>query len=478
MQWIADKIKPTDQESALVRVEANLEELPVFSAAKRARREEIVYWSRQGRDPTTHRPIEQKLTIRPARGLGLPAERERDLYYLVIAPWLEEHGFGTDGRIGPIRYQDACAMLGWKRSGRSYQLLREAINTLVSVHLEFENAIIDGQTRKLLARGGGLFSEWVMYGEGAASDPEKRITRGVFTLRAAPWFEANWKANYLKPIDRAVYRRLSGLSKALYSYLDKRAWRRNGYVEQVVEDLNDLRERFRLGVRATKDLLKEFRRAHEDLRTAWPLLQDIRIEKVVPGRYRAVYVFSTQVSLPFSADAESAPGPAAAPAPKTEAVAGEWAGLAEELRLRGLNQARADQLARAHTAEHIRHHLDVHDQELKQAASGAITNPPGRLYKRIVENWEPFEGYRGPEERQRTHRAKAAAIAKEKAEKDALEAERTRFASLTPEDKARERLERFTLLQSFHRPMTPEQRERKYQEFLAEYQLQEASKIS
>lgn len=477
MQGIAEKLKTADQESSLVRVEANLEELPIFSAAKRARREEIVYWSRQGRDPVTHRPIEQKLTIRPARGLGLPAERERDLYYLVIAPWLEEHGFGTDGRIGPIRYQDACAMLGWKRSGRSYQLLREAINTLVSVHLEFENAIIDGQTRKLLARGGGLFSEWVMYGEGAASDPEKRITRGVFTLRAAPWFEANWKANYLKPIDRAIYRRLSGLSKALYSYLDKRAWRRNGYVDQVAEDLNDLRDRFRLGVRATKDLLKEFRHAHEDLRAAWPLLQEVRLEKILPGRYRAVYVFSTQVSLPFAGEPTAAPE-RPLPMAEPEPLAGEGAGLAEELRRRGMNQARADQLARSHSAEHILHHLDVHDQELKHVTSGTITNPPGRLYKRIVENWEPFEGYRAPEDRQRTQRAKAEAIAKQKAAREAEKAEMARLASLTPEEKARERLERYVLLQSFQRPVTPEQRERKYQEFLAEYQLQEASKIS
>ncbi len=472
MQGTADKTTPEEQESTLVRVEANLEELPVFSAAKRARREDVVLWSREGRDPTTHRPIRQRVTIRPAVGLGLPGERERDLYYLVLAPWLERHGFGDDGRIGPIRYQDACEMLGWKRSGRSYELVREALKTLVSVQLEFENAIVDGQTRKLIERGGGLFTEYAMYGESSLDTPA-RISRGVFSLKSAPWFQANWEANYLKPIDTAVYRALrTPLAKALYSYLDKRAWRRGSYTEQVSEDLIELRERFRLGVKKTKHLLEEFRRAHDDLRQSWPLLQEVRLEKVTPGRYRAVYVFSTQVSLSLDAAPEASSKPAADPMGESDPQ------LVEQLRQRGLNPARSADLVRAYPAERIRRQLDIHDQELKHVGVGQITNPPGRLYKRIVEDWAPFDAYKSPDVLKRVHKTRAAAAAKERAENEALEAERARFDALTPEEKANVRLARYMAFQSVMGPVSAEQREQKYREYLDEYLLQEESKIS
>ncbi len=110
MQQTSKKTDGTKQEISLVRVEANLEDLPVFSATKGTRTEEIVRWQRDGRDPVTHRPVQQRLILRPAVGLGLPGELERDVYYLVIAPWLEQHGFGPEGLVGPIRYQDACVM--------------------------------------------------------------------------------------------------------------------------------------------------------------------------------------------------------------------------------------------------------------------------------------------------------------------------------------------------------------------------------
>ena len=104
--------RPKEHEPKPVRVEANVEELPIFSATKRSRREEVIVWEREGRDPLTRRAISQKLTLRPAVGLGLPAKRERDLYYLVLAPWIERHGFGPNRRIGPISYNEACSELG------------------------------------------------------------------------------------------------------------------------------------------------------------------------------------------------------------------------------------------------------------------------------------------------------------------------------------------------------------------------------
>src|SRR5690349_19009539 len=118
MQRIAAEDTEKEEGQELVRVEANVEEWPVFSASKKSGRgREVVVWKRQGRDPATGKPIAQEMTLNPSVKHGLPGERERDLYYLVIAPWLDTNGFGPNGRVGPIRYQDACKLLGWHRNG-------------------------------------------------------------------------------------------------------------------------------------------------------------------------------------------------------------------------------------------------------------------------------------------------------------------------------------------------------------------------
>jgi len=458
MPRAATKNTTEQRDHEIIRVEANLEELPVFAAAKRARREEVVVWRREGRDPATRKPIEQTITLRPAMGVGLPAELERDLYYLVLTPWLEKNGFGTGGRIGPIRYQDACAMLGWKRSGRAYELIRTAVRTLASLRIEFVNAIMDGRTRRLLEHGGGLFSEYDMYAETPAAVPD-RFTRGDFTLRAAPWFVENWRANYRKPIDLAVYRALrTPIAKALYPYLDKRAYRQGSIVAQVEEDVETLRNNIRLGVRRMDHLLEELRRAHADLLAAWPLLRDVRFEKIRPGRYNAVYVFSTQLEL------LTAPRP-----PKREQTKErEPADLELDLTARGVTAAVARRLVRDHDETLIRRQIDIHDQEM--TAGQKIENPGGRLHRRIVDDWTPFDGYRTPDDRMRVENAKRAEAQKRRAEQEHEERERARWNALTPEQKADERVQRWVMVQtSFKKPPSEAQIAEQRSKYLDDY---------
>lgn len=235
----------------------------------------------------------------------------------------------------------------------------------------------------------------------------------------------------------------------------------------MVEVLNELRDRFRLGVRATKHLLEEFRRAHDDLRQAWPTLRDARLEKIRPGHYRAVYVFSTQVPLPLDDQTTADPTP-------TQNGGGESPNpqLAHELRMRGLNPARAEQLARDFSAEHIRHHVDVHDHELKHVGVQAFTNPAGRLYRRITESWDPFDGYKPPKERDRAQRTKAAGLAKQKAEAEAEAREQAEWEAKTPEEKAAERTNTGAIVQQglTGQPPTPQQRDERYTELLRGYQ--------
>ena len=403
----AARIPEDEQKAEVIRVEANLEEMPVFSATKRSRKEEIVTWKRQGRDPKSGLPVEQEMVIRPARGLGLPGQVERDLYYLVISPWVESNGFGADGTIGPISYSEALKRLGWQRSGQNYGKIREALRTLVSLNFEFKNCIIDGESREF---------EQFIYGhlfEKVAGIEEKapgsdRAKRGEFVILAADWFVKSHRHSYVKPLDISVYRSLdTPVAQSLYTYLDKRAysWRRKGYEREVVEDIFELRERFRLGVQKTKHLLERFRKAHADLMPHWPILHEARIEKLGPGRYQCVYVFDVQFELPLREQQS-----------KRRKKNADLPPLAVEMVERGMTPDIARRLAGKYPEDQIRRQLDIHDQEQKQGTKH--TNPGGRLRKRIEEDWASFKGYRSPEDREKASEKVRAARQQQEEEED------------------------------------------------------------
>jgi hypothetical protein len=219
------------------------------------------------------------------------------------------------------------------------------------------------------------------------------------------------------------------IAQALYNYLDKRAYsaRKKAYHKQIEEDIFELKERFRLGARKTKHLLEEFRRAHNDLMKQWPVLQDARIEKVSTGRYRCVYTFDVQIDLPFDRVQTSESAQKQGPEPKLA-----LSELAQELVARGVTAEVAAKLVDTHPEALIRRQLEVHDQELKQG-SAAITNPGGRLRKRIEEDWAAPKGYQNPDERLKAQQQTA-----DKAREAALDEDRRRhwWKYETPEQKA------------------------------------------
>ena len=435
--------KPTTEQAAeIVRLEPNVEELPLFPATKRSRRQEVVVRSWLGRDPATGKPINQGLVLRPAAGLGLPAERERDLYYLVISPSIEHQSLSEQGIVGPIRYADACRMLGWTRTGPNYRQVREAVKTLAALSIEVQNAVVEGKTRTLTGFVGHLFDAYY-YEESeerraVAEGKEYSLRRGEFYLVPARWFKENHLNNYLKPTDLRPYRLLqSAIAKALYGFLDKRAYnaRLKQYRPEVRIPLTELRERFRLSVKRMKDLLREFRHAHDELAQTWPALKSARIEKLGPGRYEAVYEFSNQTELVLEeppAVGERAPAAPIEPHEPPDPLAGA-------LTRRGISARAARKLVQEHDAAYIRQHLDVHDQEL--ATGAKLDNPAGKLRVRIEDNLPPFEGYAPPDQRaaeEERRRAYQERREQERAEQEALRAQR---AAMTPEQRADEDLD-------------------------------------
>ncbi len=460
-----------DHELQPIRVEANVEELPIFSATKRSRREDVIVWQREGRDPLTGQAISQKMTLRPVVGLGLPAKRERDLYYLVLAPWIERHGFGSNRRIGPIGYREACVELGLTPSGRTYREIHDSLKTLAMLNVEFENCIVHGQTRKI----SGFVDKWFSFhyfNEGKARHAKEsgrpyELKAGQFYLEAADWFVQSYKSNYIKPFDHGVYKVLrTPLAKALYSYLDKRAWesRRKRYRPEVRENIKDLKERFRLGVRADHHLNEEFRRAHKDLLEKWPALQGADVHRVRRGHYELVYSFGLQTSPETRANSTETPKLV----PQNGATA-----LVTELTRRGVIASVAAHLADRFPDSRIKRHIDVHDQEARLTL---LQNPGGRLRQRIEEDWQPFEGYIPPEERKIRKDRLAIDEHDRRLEHEKDERRRTEFDALPLEQKVEKHLDRWRSMGSAYKNhISQEQEQQKRAELYKYYSRNNAS---
>jgi hypothetical protein len=289
-------------------------------------------------------------------------------------------------------------------------------------------------------------------------------------VKLAEWFRENHLNRYLKPTDLVPYRKLrSATAKALYGFLDKRGYsvRARQYRAEVRMDLLDLRERFRLAARDTKELLREFRNAHAELVAVWPVLREATIEKLAPGRYECIYRFTNQTEMPLPENSEGeTPVPLHAPTDPLEA-------LTEALVSRGVTRGVAKRLVRDHAPEAITGHLDVHDQEI--ATGVRMENPGGRLHRRIADGWEPFAAYRPPAEREALAHRRTEYRGRREREETERKAEEQRFAALTPEAKATEKLEEWVgrrdlMAQMAGQPAATEEEQRaEYERLLSVY---------
>jgi hypothetical protein len=458
------KERRKQQETELVRVEPNIERLPIFAATRVSKQgDQFFEWKTQGWDPVTRRPISQKITLRAGAGLHLPGTVERDLYYLVLCRYIDEHGFDDLGRIGPVSYREVCELLGYHKSGANYARIKKCLEALASMSVKLEYCVYDGRKKELITVVDHLCSAQI-YEREQAENTGYNLSPGEFLVRFAPWYVENYRANYTKPLDLHVYESLprrAGIAKALFSYLDKVAYdvRAGGLRSEWSEAMDELAKRFQVKASAAKKVAQQFNRAHALLLKHWPLLEDASVNFQGRGRYLCVYRFRNQPKLPFSANGDQ--DKQAVPEDKDEFV--------DELVRRGIRIDQAKRDVRQFDPERIRRHLDIFDEEKKTGV--VFTNPGGRLHKWIAGDLPPFVGYKPPELREAVRRSREEEAQKRRAEQDAVRADREAFEAKSPEDKARERTaRRIMVLESLEKRRVAEaERESIYQGFLAEY---------
>jgi Replication initiator protein A len=243
-------------DEALVRVESNLEEYPLFAVKARNRNENQLVFERrrQGEDGTE---LVQRWEVEPPAKLGMPGPFDQDVYLAVLQLLEMRGGMPRNGELGFSLYE-LRDILGWSTSGNTYEKIRQSLRRISSTTLTSENAFYSKAEERFLS---DTFQIWTVH---FSRTTRGKTTRERHTLRFHPIFIRNYMAQYLKGLDPDFYWSLpSPLSKRLYRLVDHQ---RNGGLAWRT-DLSSLRQQVPLSNYSYPSEIKRvLESAHDELK--------------------------------------------------------------------------------------------------------------------------------------------------------------------------------------------------------------------
>lgn len=247
--------------------------------------------------PVTKRPMKVLWHVAGHPDLGLPRPTDEKLY-LLLMELTRDQGFNQEVYFSR---SELVERLGWGRSGKSYNSLRDAFTRLAAVFIRADNAFWNALTKNYSASVGfSLIDGFTLEAERSGPHGPRSAKKALSTYgqRALPLSSFRWndhifqsmKAGHLRSIDTTFCLSLeSPLALRLYRYLDKS---RRGRLRYEME-LKTLCE-MHLGMAPSpypskhKERLKS---AHEEL-VSRGFLHDVRFERMVSREgEKAVYIF-------------------------------------------------------------------------------------------------------------------------------------------------------------------------------------------
>ena len=246
--------KPFSEDS-LVRAESNLEAYPLFAVKARNRKEDHLVFERpiQGEGDTM---LLQRWEVEPPAKLGMPGPFDQDVYLAVLQLLEMRGGMPRDGELH-FSLHELSGILGWTKSGNTYEKIRQSLRRISSTTLTSENAYYSKAEERFLS---DTFQIWSVHFSRTKRD---NSVRERHTLRFHKIFIRNYLTQYLKGLDPGFYWALpSPLAKRLYRLVDLE---RDGSLAWKT-DLFDLRQQIPLtGYSYISELKRALKPAHREL---------------------------------------------------------------------------------------------------------------------------------------------------------------------------------------------------------------------
>ncbi len=265
----------TQMDDALVRVESNLEEYPLFAIKTRNRNEDQLIFERR-RQGESGTELVQRWEVEPPAKLGMPGPFDQDVYLAVLQLLELRGGMPRNGELNFSLYE-LRDILGWSVSGNTYEKIRQSLRRISSTTLTSENAFYSKAEERFLS---DTFQIWSVH---FSRTRQGTTTKERHTLRFHPIFIRNYMAQYLKGLDPGFYWSLpSPLSKRLYRLIDHE--RDGGLSWQT--DLSSLRQQVPLSNYSYPSEIKRvLEPAHEELKERG-FLSQVRYEGKTDVSYK------------------------------------------------------------------------------------------------------------------------------------------------------------------------------------------------
>jgi hypothetical protein len=401
----------------LGRDEMNFAEFPLALLTDRApsdlktlEAEDQIYDERKGQ------LVSRKLTITSSDKYGLTTPKDEDVLLALIQLTKEANNF-TDRRVSFSR-AELLKLLGWPRTGTSYERMRLAFCRWSTVFFLYENSWWENRRQSFESQGFNIIDNFRISDGRQSSGPDGQLE---FPFSTFSWNEnvfASFQAGYLKKLDFEFYLRLRhATSKRMYRFLDKRFH----HSSTLKFDLNQLAfEKIGLSRTYTDSgkVKEKLQPAIEELTEAGflePMSREERFTKLGRGQWSITFVRR---------------------APKVEGRASklEPAGLEKALIERGVTPATAAELAAGFAEEHIQQRIEAFDWLVGKKDKRVSKSPGGYLADSIRKGYTTPKGFeskadreaREAAEEEKRRKVKAAKERAEAAEKAREEAEQAR----------------------------------------------------
>jgi Replication initiator protein A len=390
----ASNQKPALKPLALLgRDEMNLAEFPITLLTDRVPKDqkEAIYQD-EIYDERSGLTLSRKLTI-SAGNHGLTTAVDDEIILGLIQLTKNANDF-TKKKVDFSRHE-LIRLLGWPRTGASYDRILLSLKRWTSVFLQYENAWRDNRTKTWKSVGFHIIDKYEI--------TDSRTTDEQLDLLPSHivWGEdifESFQAGYLKPLDYDLCMGLTySTAKRMYRFLDKRFHHKPDWIFD----------------------LKEFAHAHAGLSQCYEgpahlkrnlLPAIVELEKVgilepLPESERFIKD-GKNWKIRLVSQAKSAP---LATLPDNEqTIEGEPPRLVTQLTDRGVTRATAAELVQRHAAELIEAKIDVFDWLVEKQDKRVAKSPAGYLVKSIDDDYATPKGFTSKTERQKREEAHQA----------------------------------------------------------------------
>lgn len=406
----------SEPEPSLGRDELNLAEFPIALLSETIPQGvKSLEFKDQIFDSGKKKLLNRKLTIEGSETYGLPTAKDDEII-LGLLQLSKRNGF-SDRKVEFSRFE-LISVLGWPNTGQSYARIEKALHRWVGVTLHYENAWWDKSEERWTSGAFHIIDDFELNDSRETTQQMTLLqSRIIWSSRV---FES-FIAGHLKNIRYDVYRKLkSSISKRMYRFLDKRFHQRRSCsfdlrdfahehigLSRSYKDCGKLKEKLNAGIREL-----------EAIGFIEPLSREARFEQEGRAQWR----------VHFSRKAEPSEA-------KSEPPIQPKGGQVAELVQRGVSEASALELTQQYPAERIAEKLEVFDWLMASDDKRATKSPSGYLLKSIEKDYATPKGFVSLTERERrdaakrveqdrlaaTRRAEQAAIARDRAERAAID---------------------------------------------------------